>query len=81
MVRRGQAAGNVGDIYDNRDGQHSSLAGAKDVQLTVAKYSEAAAAKGLHYGLNEALVFNAVTFGNSSTALKGKPGGRRRVMH
>ena len=72
MVRRGQAAGNVGDIYDNRDGQHSSLAGAKDVQLTVAKYSEAAAAKGLHYGLNEELVFNAVTFGNSSTALKGK---------
>lgn len=71
MVRRGRAAGNVGDIYDNRDAGHSALRGLADVQLTTTQYSEAARAKGLHYGLNEALIFNGVAFGNSSTALKG----------
>lgn len=71
MVRRGKAAGNIGDVYDNRDGRHSQLGGLKDVQLTVARYSESAVAKGLHYGLNEGLVFDGVAFGNSSTALQG----------
>ncbi len=72
MVRRGKAAGNFGDVYDNRDGGHSRLGGLKDVQATVARYSEAAIEKGLHYGLNEGLVFDAITFGNSSTAITGK---------
>jgi len=72
MVRRGRAAGNFGDVYDNRDGGHSRLGGLKDVQLTVAQYSEAAIEAGLHYGLNEGLVFDAITFGNSSTAITGK---------
>lgn len=72
LVRRGQAAGNLGDVYDNRDGRHSPLAGLKDVQLTVTAYDEAAKTRGVHYGLNEALIFDAVTFGNSSTALQGK---------
>ncbi len=71
MARRGQAAGNVGDIYDNRDARHSALRGVKDVQLTVMEYSEAARAKDLHYGLNEAVIFDGVAFGNSSTALTG----------
>ena len=71
MVRRGQAAGNFGDVYDNRDAGHSGLKGAKDVQITFAKYGAKAKARGLHYGLNETLIFDAVAFGNSSTALKG----------
>ncbi len=71
MVKRGQAAGNIGDVYDNRDAGHSQLGGLKDVQLTVARYSEAAVAKGLHYGLNEGVLFDGVAFGNSSTALTG----------
>ena len=29
MVRRGEAAGNFGDVYDNRDGRHSQLGGLK----------------------------------------------------
>lgn len=71
MVRRGRAAGNFGDVYDNRDARHSRLGGLKDVQLTVARYSEAATEKGHHYGLNEAVIFDAITFGNSSTAITG----------
>lgn len=80
MVKRGKAAGNIGDVYDNRDAGHSRLRGLDDVQLTVARYSEAAKAKGLHYGLNEALVFDGVAFGNSSTALTGK-GWRSQPRH
>ena len=80
MARRGQAAGNVGDVYDNRDAGHSTPPGLDGVQLTVAKYSEAARAKGLHYGLNEALIFDAIAFGNSSTALKGQ-GWRSQARH
>lgn len=72
MVRRGRAAGNLGDVYDNRDSGHSGLGGLSDVQVTVAQYSEAAIATGLHYGLNEGLIFDAITFGNSSTAITGK---------
>lgn len=72
MVRRGQAAGNLGDVYDNRDSRHSKPTGLDNAQVTVAQYSEAAIEKSLHYGLNEALIFDAVTFGNSSTALTGK---------
>lgn len=72
MVRRGQAAGNHGDIYDNRDAGHSAPRGLKNTQVTVVAYGEDARAKGLHYGLNEALIFDGVAYGNSSTALKGK---------
>lgn len=72
MVRRGRAAGNFGDVYDNRDSGHSRLGGLQDVQVTVAQYSEAAIESGLHYGLNEGLIFDAITFGNSSTAITGK---------
>ena len=71
MVRRGRAAGNFGDIYDNRDARHSALRGVTDVQLTVVQYGEAAMAKELDYGLNETVIFDGVAFGNSSTALTG----------
>ena len=72
LVRRGQAAGNTGDLYDNRDGGHSALPQGAREQLSHVVYGPQAEAAGLHYGLNTALLFDAPTFGNSSTALTGQ---------
>lgn len=73
LVGRGQAAGNVGDLYDNRDDGHSRLLRdpERPAQLTHVAYEEGPRARRLHYGLNTAFVFDAITFGNSSTALGG----------
>ena len=69
MYGRRQAAGNFGDLYDNRDSGHSALPRAAYPQLSHVKYSPKAIAAGLHYGVNQHLLFNAITIGNSSTAL------------
>jgi len=73
LVRSGKAAGNAGDLYDNRDRRHSWLWLYDDAptQLSHVVYDAAAQALQHDYGLNETLLFNAPTFGNSSTALKG----------
>lgn len=71
LVARGNAAGNVGDLYDNRDDGHSVLRMGERVQLTRTAYSAEARAAGFHYGLNTQVLFNAPTFGNSSTAITG----------
>lgn len=71
LIARGFAAGNVGDLYDNRDDGHSRLRPGKRVQLTHIEYDEAARAAGIYYGLNTQILFDAPTFGNSSTALEG----------
>ena len=42
-------------------------------QVTAVRYSEAARAADVDYGLNDSLLFDRVTFGNSSTALTGGP--------
>lgn len=67
--RKGQAAGNHGDLYDNRDRDHSRLS--RDVlkQISHIDYGADAVEAGLDYGVNSGLLFNAITFGNSSTAL------------
>lgn len=72
-VKRGKAAGNAGDLYDNRDSGHSTIkrAAKQPTQLSHVIYGEAAKKARLHYGLNRAVRFNAPTFGNSSTALSG----------
>ncbi|MDA0261884.1 MAG: hypothetical protein O3A21_06795, partial [Proteobacteria bacterium] len=62
-----QAAGNHGDLYDNRDGDHSNLQPEHFKQLAFVEYSEPAKKAGLHFGFNRSLVFNAITMGNSST--------------
>jgi len=69
LVARGRAAGNFGDLYDNRDGDHSSLWRAAYPQLGFVEYDDAAQAAALHYGLNTRILFDAPTFGNSSTAI------------
>jgi len=68
-LARGRAAGNFGDLYDNRDGDHSSLWRAAYPQLGFVEYDDAAQAAALHYGLNTRILFDAPTFGNSSTAI------------
>ena len=71
LVARGFAAGNVGDLYDNRDGGHSRLPIGRREQLAHVVYSAEARAAGIHYGLNTQILFEAPTFGNSSTAISG----------
>jgi len=72
-ARRGRAAGNHGDLYDNRDRGHSRLDPAAHPQLTQVVYSAAARDADVDYGLADRLLFPAVTFGNSSTAITGGP--------
>jgi hypothetical protein len=68
---RDEAAGNHGDLYDNRDGGHSSITRAQLPQLAHIEYSGEARQAKTHYGFNSHFLFSAITFGNSSTALTG----------
>lgn len=69
--QRGEAAGNHGDLYDNRDDGHSRLPKKQFPQVSHVEYSTKAREAGINYGVNSQLLFNAITFGNSSTALTG----------
>ena len=71
--RLGTAAGNLGDLYDNRDGGHSLLPSQDFPQLTRIEYSEEARQAGLDRSLNRFFLYNAVTIGNASLALTGGP--------
>jgi len=70
-VRRGRAAGNHGDLFDNRDRGHSTLERTAHPQLAHVTYSPAARAADVDYGLNDRVLFDRPTFGNSSTAVTG----------
>ncbi len=76
---QGRAAGNVGDLYDNRDRQHSRFPSDAFQQLVQVRYGEAARARDLDYGPNRRFDFGRITFGNSSTAFVGKPFGRSQT--
>src|SRR5690606_7764782 len=67
----GTAAGNHGDLYDNRDSDHSNMNYKSLPQLTRVEYGEAARKRRLHHGLQRPFLFGAVTIGNSSTAVTG----------
>ncbi|MEP4191066.1 MAG: hypothetical protein ABJN51_08305 [Sneathiella sp.] len=69
LFRRGLAAGNAGDLYDNRDRRHSGLPIKEFPQLSFTQYRKTAQKQNIDYGLNNNIIFNAPTFGNSSTAL------------
>ncbi len=69
----GTAAGNYGDLYDNHDSDHSNMNYGAFPQLTRIEYGEAAKKYGLHHGLQVRLMYNAVTLGNSSTAMTSGP--------
>ncbi len=72
-VRRGRAAGNAGDLYDNRDRGHSRLPARAHPQVTATAYSAAARAAEIDYGLADRILFDHPTFGNSSTAITAGP--------
>lgn len=69
--KRGRAAGNLGDLYDNRDRGHSEPPAKDHPQLARVAYSAAARAAGIDYGVNDQILFNAPVLGNSSTAITG----------
>ncbi|MCK0104632.1 hypothetical protein, partial [Pseudohalocynthiibacter sp. F2068] len=66
----GQAAGNLGDLYDNRDRGHSQLRADRHPQLSRILYDTRFRDVGWDYGLAADLLFNAPVIGNSSTAIK-----------
>ncbi len=72
LVAEGLAAGNAGDLYDNRDDGHSRIPKPPRSQLSFVTYGKDAKRAGIHYGLNTQILFDAPTFGNSSTAVTGK---------
>lgn len=69
--RRGTAAGNRGDLYDNRDRDHSNLRADRFPQLTFVEYADDLKQRGVDYTVNPGILFNRITLGNSSTASKG----------
>jgi len=69
--KRGRAAGNAGDLYDNRDRGHSALKPAAFPQLAHVAYAPEAKAAEIDYGLQDKLLFARPTLGNSSTAVTG----------
>ncbi|WP_169544222.1 tetratricopeptide repeat protein [Sneathiella aquimaris] len=73
LFRSGRGAGNAGDIYDNRDRRHSYLNAKEFPQLALTAYDQAAQQNNIDFGLNASILFNAPTFGNSSTALNSGP--------
>ncbi len=71
LVSQGKAAGNTGDLYDNRDRRHSLLDLRQLPQLSAVAYSPEAASVGLDYGVNFRALFGAPTIGNASLGLTG----------
>src|SRR5271166_2105383 len=72
--QEGTAAGNLGDVYDNRDGGHSDLDTSYYPQLTRVIYSPEDIKKGRHWSAQTHLL-KSVTFGNSSTSAPPTAGG------
>lgn len=70
-AKAGRAAGNHGDLYDNRDRGHSVLDPALNPQLARTDYASEARAADIDYGLADRILFDRPTLGNSSTALTG----------
>ncbi len=69
LVAAGQAAGNAGDLYENRDRRHSPLGTDAHPQLTHVLYNDAFQRQGLDYGLGLTMLFDTPLIGNSSTAV------------
>lgn len=69
----GTAAGHHGDLYDNRDGDHSDLARKLFPLLNRIEYGPEAKALNLQSGLPTRLVHPGVILGNASVAWTGGP--------
>jgi len=76
----GVAAGNHGDMYENRDGGHSKIKLKEFPQVTKMSYaSDIDTAYNLSSGTNLHVIADAIVFGNSSTAYKTRPFARSLV--
>jgi hypothetical protein len=64
----GTAAGNHGDLYENRDDGHSRLNLGLFPEMKPVVFDEEARRAGVHVGLAQFMFNGAVTIGNSSTA-------------
>ena len=73
LVAAGQAAGNLGDLYDNRDRGHSRLSPEAHPQLTHIQYDAELRAADADYGAAGPILFEAPVIGNSSTAVAAGP--------
>lgn len=71
--QEGTAAGNWGDLYDNRDRGHSRLSARAFPQLTHIRYSPLARMAGLDDGLALSILHDGVVIGNASLAITGGP--------
>ncbi len=69
----GVAAGNFRDLYDNHDGDHSNMNFTSLPQLTRVEFADSVKKRNLHTGLQRFFLYNAVTLGNSSTAITAGP--------
>ena len=72
--KEGSAAGNIGDYYDNRDGDHSPLNRGLFPQLLAVKYSPDDIKLRKHWAA-QSVIHPAVVFGNSSTSAPPTAGG------
>lgn len=79
----GTAAGNWGDLYDNRDNGHSRLPARSFPQLTHIRYSDLARQAELENGLATNIVHDGIVIGNASLAITGGPVARSlpRLAH
>lgn len=73
LAFEGVAAGNHGDLYENRDRGHSRLPPEAHPQLTHVAYDVDAREAGLDFGPAGPVIFEAPLIGNSSTAIKNGP--------
>ena len=71
--KEGTAAGNHGDLYDNRDHGHSFMNFQTFPQLTSVIYCDEAQKRQFHWGLQRLFLYNGICIGNSSTALTSSP--------
>ncbi len=69
----GTAAGHHGDLYDNRDDDHSDVDAKLFPQLSRLEYGDEAKALRLHWGLPQRIVHPGVVLGNASVAWTGGP--------
>lgn len=76
LYAAGKAAGNGGDLYENRDRGHSTLPKEVFPQLARVVYHNELRAARLDYGVAQELIFEAPVIGNSSTALTAGPSWR-----
>jgi len=71
LYRQGKAAGNLGDLYDNRDRKHSKVSASKFPQLAFIEYAAEAKAFDVDFSFNDRIFFNAPTVGNASLGING----------